>query len=320
MKAIRVHVPGSVELAEVDRARPGPGETAVRVVSASICPTDRRLVARGTPVPRIPGHEVAGLLEDGTSVGVHPDIGCGRCRWCLAGMENRCPNRVSIGLERDGGLAEAVVVPDNHLVPLDGVELAVAPFLEPLACVVHAVSLLEPRRGDRAAVVGAGAMGILAMWVLAAEGLEVVVVQRSEPRRRLARRLGASAVLAPEDEPPWGPDEAPGLALVTAPGSEPLAWAGRRVGVGGAIHVFAGTPTGASVDANAVHYRHLRVVGSTGSTLRDYARARELVATGRIPLDRLPTVRVGLERVVEVLTTPPDPGILKVTVDVGGPR
>jgi L-iditol 2-dehydrogenase len=320
MKAVRVHAPGSAQLVEVEPPQPPAGEVAVRVIAASVCPTDRRLVARGTTGPLVPGHEAAGLLEDGTPVGMHPDIGCGRCRWCAEGMENRCPDRVSIGLQRDGALAEVVSVPEDHAVPLDGVDLASGPLLEPLACVVHAVSLLGPRPGDRAAVVGAGTMGVLAVWVLAAEGAEVVVVQRSEARRRLAERLGAASVLGPEDEPPWKDEAAPRLAVVTAPGSEALAWATANVAVGGEIHVFAGSPEDATVDANAIHYRHLQVVGSTGSTLRDYRRARDLAASGVVPLERLPLTPVALEQVPGVLTTPPDPGNLKVIVDVGGPR
>ena len=320
MRAVRVHGPGSVAVVDMAPPRPPGGEVAVRVVAASVCPTDRRLVARGAPRPVVPGHEAAGLLSDGTPVGVHPDIGCGRCRWCAAGMENRCPRRVSIGLQRDGGLAEVMAVPEDHAVALDGVDVSTGPLLEPLACVVHAVSLLDPREGDRAAVVGAGAMGILAMWVLEAAGAEVVVVQRSEHRRRLAERLGARTVLGPDEEPPWTEEQAPRLVVVTAAGSQALGWATENAAVGGAIHVFAGTPEGATVDANAVHYRHLRVVGSTGSTLPDYRRAIELAATGTVPLERLPRTPVDLEHVPEVLTGPQDPTVLKVTVDVGGAR
>jgi L-iditol 2-dehydrogenase len=87
------------------------------------------------------------------------------------------------------------------------------------------------------------------------------------------------------------------------------------VAAGGQVHVFAGTPDGAVVDANPIHYRHLRVVGSTGSTLADYRRARDLVASGEIPLDRLPRRTVGLDDVPAVLAdSAPDRRLLKVMV------
>src|SRR3990172_2354488 len=101
MRALRIDGPLKVELVDVPTPVPAPGEVLVRVAYAGICATDRKLAARGPAVPRIPGHEAAGWLEDGTPVGIHTDTGCGTCRHCRAGLENRCAQRVSIGLDRD---------------------------------------------------------------------------------------------------------------------------------------------------------------------------------------------------------------------------
>jgi L-iditol 2-dehydrogenase len=318
MRAVVVSAPGTAELVEASSRRPGPGEVRVRVAAAAICATDRRLAARGADPPRIPGHEAAGRLDDGTPVGVQPDVGCGRCRHCLSGQENRCPDKTSIGLDRDGGLAEWLTVPAGHAVPLAGLDLRIAPLLEPLACCLHALSSLDVRRGEAALVVGAGSMGLLSMWALQAAGATVAVAQRSEERRRLAGSLGADVVLGPDQDPEAELGRAPSVAVVTAPGAEPLAWALARVGVGGRVHAFAGTPGGAPVDANVVHYRHLTLVGSTGSTVADYRRARDLAASGAVPLDRLPRSTVPLEQAPEVLLGRDGNRVLKVTVDVEG--
>lgn len=316
MKAVQVGTPGRPRLVDVREPKAASGESLVRVEAAALCATDRRLAASGSPVPRILGHEVAGRLEDGTVVGIHPDIGCGRCEACRAGFENRCAARVSIGLDRDGGLAELLAVPTAHLVAVDGVDLELAPALEPLACCLHAVSLLGVREGDRAVVVGAGAMGILCLWALQQAGAVVAVCQRSPERRELAATLGADAVLSPSESAAAALGAPPAIAIVTAPGSEALRWALEEVAVGAAVHAFAGTPGGASVDANLVHYRHLRLVGSTGSTLVDYGRARELVAAGAIELARLPRATVPLAEVPRVLIDGVEPLRLKVMVDV----
>jgi L-iditol 2-dehydrogenase len=77
-------------------------------------------------------------------------------------------------------------------------------------------------------------------------------------------------------------------------------------------------PGGAPVDANVIHYRHLTLVGSTGSALSDYRRAVQLVAAGRIPLDRLPTTTVALEDVPKLLAGDGSGRALKVIVDVRG--
>jgi L-iditol 2-dehydrogenase len=318
MRAVRVGIAGGAELVDVERPAPAAGEALVRVEAAAVCATDRKLAAHGAPAPVIVGHELAGRLEDGRVVGIHPDIGCGACRFCHTGFENRCPERVSIGIDRDGGLAEWVAVPVRHALPLNGVPVELSPVLEPLACCLHAVRLLEVRRGDPALVVGAGPMGILAMWALQQAGARVAVLQRSKERRQLAAELGADAVLGSDESPADGLGEAPRVAIVTAPGAEPLARALEEAAVGGAVHAFAGTPNGALVDANVVHYRHLRLVGSTGSSLADYRLAVELVSSGRIRLDDLPRTTVQLDDVPEILLGARTAPGLKVIVDVGG--
>jgi threonine dehydrogenase-like Zn-dependent dehydrogenase len=258
---------------------------------------------------------VAGVLEDGTAVGVQPNVGCGRCTSCALGLENRCPDHVDIGIQRDGGLADLIVVPDGHVVPLDGFPFELAPSIEPLACCLHAVGMLDVADGDLAVVVGAGTLGIIGMWAIQAAGARVAVVQRSEARRRLAAELGADAVLEPGDDVAAALGALPGAALVTAPGVEALSWAIDHVDVGGRVHAFAGTPGGAPVDANIVHYRHLRLVGSTGSTVEDYRRARDLARSGAVPLDRMPSRTVTLDEVPRILVDDdPDPRRLRVVV------
>jgi L-iditol 2-dehydrogenase len=317
MRAIRIGAAGGAELVDLERPEPGPGEALVRVEAAAICATDRKLAAGGASAPVVPGHELAGRLEDGTAVGVHPDIGCGHCASCRTGFENRCPDRVSIGIDRDGGLAEWVAVPERQAFALDGLPVSVSPLLEPFACCLHAVRLLDVRTDDVAIVVGAGAMGILALWALQQAGARVVVSQRSVERRLLAAELGADAVLGPGESAAGAFGEEPRVAIVTAPGAEALTWALTQVGIGGAVHAFAGTPGGAPVDANLVHYRHLTLLGSTGSALADYRRALELAGSRAVPLDRLPRTTVQLEQVPGLLAGERASG-LKVMVGVGG--
>ena len=315
MRAVRIDGPRRVAVLDVDDPVAAPGEVAIRVEAAAICATDRRLANAGTPEPRIPGHEVAGVLEDGTEVGVQPNVGCGRCTSCALGLENRCPDHVDIGIQRDGGLAEWILVPEGHAVTVDGFPFDLAPSIEPLACCLHAVAMLDVADGEVAIVVGAGTLGIIGMWAFQAAGARVAVVQRSEARRHLAAELGADAVIGPGDDVAAALGSRPGVALVTAPGVEALSWAVDHVDVGGRVHAFAGSPGGAPIDANLVHYRHLRLMGGTGSTVDDYRRARDLARSGSVPLERLPTRTVSLDEVPEILLdAPPDPRMLRIVV------
>jgi threonine dehydrogenase-like Zn-dependent dehydrogenase len=155
------------------------------------------------------------------------------------------------------------------------------------------------------------------MWTLQANGVRVIVSQRSEQRRRMAEALGADRVVGSGDD--VGELGVPiDAVIVTTPGAAPLRWALEHVAVGGIVHAFAGTPGGAQVDANTVHYRHLTLVGSTGSTPADLRLALELVRGQRIDLGRLPRAVAGLEDLPGLLLGEPDRGHLRTLVAVGG--
>jgi len=303
VRAARIVGPGAAEVVELPDPTPAADEVVVEVAFAAVCSTDRRLVRGGELIGRIPGHEIAGRLSDGTLVGVHPDTGCGRCPWCAAGQTNRCAQRRSVGIDRDGGFADKVVVPAAHVIPVDGVPAELVPLLEPLACTLHAATRLRAAAGESAVVVGGGAMGIFAMWALQARGLRVFVRQRSPQRRRQAQELGATGVIEASDDASVM-DMPPDVVVVTAPGAESLAWALAHVAEGGRVHAFAGSPDGAPVDANIIHYRHLDLVGSTGSGLVDYRDALELVRSGVIDLARLPRTEIDLEGLPAAVATP----------------
>lgn len=317
MMAVSIVRPGTAELGERPSPRPRDGELLVEVTYAAVCSTDRKMVGRGQPVGRIPGHEVAGRLSDGRIVGVHPDVGCGSCARCASGETIRCLRRQAIGIDRDGGFAEQLVVPEAHAVAIDDIDEPLIPFLEPLACTLHAARRLGAQPGESAVVLGAGAMGILAMWALQSLGLEVHVCQRGERRRSQAMELGAHGVMGPDDDPGKLMKEPPQVVLVTAPGPEPLEWALRHVAEGGRVHAFAGSPQPVPVDANVVHYRHLTLVGGTGSGLSDYRQGQDLVREGAIDLARLPRTQITLDALPGALSGPPEGDALRSVVRIG---
>lgn len=318
MRAVHITEDAEVELVDLPEPEPGPKEVLVRVERAALCATDHKMAGRGQEPAIVPGHEAVGRLEDGTLVGVHPDVGCGRCRHCRAGVETRCPNRRSVGVDRDGGFAEYVTVRWDHAVPIPDVDPAFAPVLEPLACCLHAIVRLDVEPGMPALVVGGGVMGVLNMWALQAAGCAVVLSEPVEERRELAMELGADAVVAPGGDPAQELGAHPQVAVVTAPSDAALRDALQQVDVGGAVHAFAGLPDEPSIDPNVVHYRHLRLVGTTGSDIVDYERAHRLVATGRIDLSRLPIDVIGLDDVPDRLGGDRPTEKLKTLVDVRG--
>src|SRR5262249_31963335 len=147
-----------------ERAEPEPRgeEVLVRVRAAGVCHSDVHIAdgAAQVPLPLVPGHEVAGVVDGLGPVLVYAAWGCGSCASCRAGDEQLCPLAAEAGWVCDGGYAEALLVPAaRYLLPLDGLDpVRAAPLadagLTPYRAVRRVRALL--RRGDTALVLGAG--------------------------------------------------------------------------------------------------------------------------------------------------------------------
>ncbi|GAA5105168.1 zinc-binding alcohol dehydrogenase family protein [Haloechinothrix salitolerans] len=221
-RAWRVHKPGPVtgeplRLSDEPVPTPADGELLLRVRACGVCRTDLHVTEGDLPVHRpdvVPGHEVVGeVVETGGAAGF--DAGdtvgvawlrgtCGRCRYCMRGAENLCPNSTYTGWDADGGYADYVTVPADYAHPLppgySDVELA------PLLCAgiigYRALRRTSLPRGGRLGVYGFGGSAHLATQVALAEGATVHVLTRSEAARRLALELGAASAGTAADAPP----------------------------------------------------------------------------------------------------------------------
>src|SRR5918999_3851896 len=204
--------PGDASVEEVPLIEPGAGEVSLRVASCGICGSDVHAFRSdaGFEWVRPPitlGHEFSGTVESvgpgvtrvspGDRVVAVAVQGCGRCETCLAGSTQLCADRVAVGLSRDGGMAEYVAMPEQHLVPVpEGLDLTVAAVGEPLSVAVHAVDVrteIEP--GQRVVVSGPGPIGIFCGMLAKLRGAEVLLTgvgRDSEARLPVAERAGLS--------------------------------------------------------------------------------------------------------------------------------
>ena len=165
----------------------------VRVRSAGICGSDLLMLSRGLLAHTI-GHEFAGLLDDDTPVAVQPTTPCGACELCRAGSYQLCEACVgsTLGVYRDGGMADEVRVAPECIVPLaDGVRAEDACLVEPLAVAIHGLEKVGAQPGQRVAIVGAGSVGLAAAAAARFRGCQVDVVARHDAQHRAAEVLGA---------------------------------------------------------------------------------------------------------------------------------
>jgi len=174
-----------------DRPVPAvPGECLVRVTAAGICGTDLELLRGYAGFSGVPGHEFVGVVERvdaadsawmGRRVAGEITVGCGRCDGCRRAGRGHCDVRTVLGIRgRDGAFAEYLSLPaaNLHAVP-DSIDDRTAVFVEPAAAACRILEQVEVNRDTRAAVVGAGRLGLLVAQVLRHAGAHVTVVVRS---------------------------------------------------------------------------------------------------------------------------------------------
>lgn len=179
-----------IETVPVDE--PDGAGIVVEVRSASVCGSDLHLAGFG-PLPYVMGHEFAGVLADGTPVAVDPNAPCGGCDLCVEGRPHLCRTLTILGVTRDGGMAERVLVRPDQLVRLPaGLRAEDACLVEPLAVAVHGLGLAPVGGGRRVAVVGAGSIGLAAVAAATAAGAEVHLEARHDTQRAAGERLGAT--------------------------------------------------------------------------------------------------------------------------------
>lgn len=219
MQAVR-YVGGDEPIAveEFERPTVRAGEVRIAVRAASICGSDLHYREDDTEfspgtVPVTLGHEGAGVVTEvgdgvtavaeGDHAIVHYVQSCGHCKPCLAGRDNRCRNRESIGHDVDGTFAEEVVVPERCAVPMsDEIPFAWGSVVGCAgATAFHATGRAEVEAGETVAVFGAGGVGLHAvLWATFRGAATVIAVEPIAARRRAAGDYGADLTLDPETD------------------------------------------------------------------------------------------------------------------------
>ena len=217
MKAAVYHAAGDVRIEERDVPTPVAGEALIKVLRSGMCGTDASEYKSGPKIfatqtkhpvsghhgPMILGHEFIGEIvgdidsasgfTTGDLVASGAGISCGTCQRCLEMRTNLCEKYVTLGLNRDGGMAEYVAVPTSTLVKIPaGLSLDAAGIAQPLAVGLHAARRAGVRDGDKVLLIGAGAIGTFVLAGLKnLFNAEVTVLDFAGNRLVRAARLGA---------------------------------------------------------------------------------------------------------------------------------
>ena len=311
---------------------PGAGEVVVRILAAGVCHSDVMIydgfvatgtghkldLSRGIAAPRVLGHEIAGEVTElgagasgvkiGDKVVVYPWIGCGTCSYCVTDREPLCSAPRKLGVHRDGGFSQYVIVPHaKYLIPAGSLPLEQA---APYACsgltAYAALKKLAPMHPDESVlIIGAGGVGLsgvrFSRHVL---GIAPIVADIDAQKWPLAMDAGAVRTIDPSD-----PDA--GKALVKATGGgvhavvdfvgtgESFAFGFGALRKGGKL-VSVGLIGGSTPIVPAVVvFKAVTIMGSMVGTCGELRELLEIAQTGVLP--PLPVKSLPLDSVNDVI-------------------
>lgn len=301
------------------------GGAIVDVVWCGICGTDVHAFYSGDPYPPgLCGHEWMGRVRDAAddvqnvapgdrvSVGILPP--CGECVSCRAGLGAWCQlAMMSLGGgdprgSAHGAFAPRIAASASRLVRIpDAISDAAAALVEPATVAYHGVRLGHLRVGDFAVVQGAGPIGLFALqWVRHAGAREVVVVEPSPARARLARELGATTTCLPSEVAEIVADGTGGLgadAVVECAGRpETIQSAVDLVRRGGTVTLIGLSDKDATIRPGIWLMKEVTVRCSIAYEQRDFGPVVDMIADGRVRADPLHSRTVGLSRLAEAMT------------------
>ncbi len=282
MKAVVVPQPGvlTVEEREVPRLEQEDG-VLVRVRAGGICGSDLHIYHGTSPVatyPRVIGHEFVGEVVEigrkvtgvkrGDRVAVEPIMYCGQCYPCRIGRPNVCERLEVLGVHRDGGFQEYVVVPERNLHPFSGdIPWEEAALIEPFTIAAQVADRGMVQKGDRVLILGAGPIGLCILAYLSLLGALCGVADIISERLELARELGAVFVVntkasSLEDEVLRHFPEGAGVVIDAVGLPETFEWAVQLVSRAGRVVVLGFHTTPSAIPQALVTLRELTIVGS----------------------------------------------------------
>jgi alcohol dehydrogenase/L-iditol 2-dehydrogenase len=204
VKAALLLEPGRLAIDEVPDPEPGPGEVLISVGGVGLCGSDLSVFSGKWKAPTYPwimGHEAFGVIEAlgrgvsperlGQTVVVEPNLPCFACDQCSRGWTSACVERLSVGMNRVGALAERVVVPDRFAWSMPELPPTDLVCVEPTTVAMAALRRLGAPLPDSALVVGVGAQGLVMSLALMERGVEVYAQDVNPDRVAFAVELGA---------------------------------------------------------------------------------------------------------------------------------
>lgn len=306
MRALVIEAPGVTRVAEIDQPTPGPDEVLLRPRIVGMCGTDLSTFRGRNPLvtyPRIPGHEIAARIVEtgsavpsrftaGLDVTLSPYTSCGRCPSCRRARFNACQFNQTLGVQRDGAMADYFVAHWSKLYVAEGLTLPQLSLVEPLSVGFHAASRGRVVEEDTVAVIGCGVIGLGAIAAAAHRGAKTIAIDIDDRKLAVAREAGAGfsinsgSVNVHEELSALsggrGPDvviEAVGTPATFRMAVEEVAFTGRVVYIG-----YAKEPV--AYETRLFVMKELDILGSRNA-LDEFGTVIDALRVGYFPVDHI---------------------------------
>jgi propanol-preferring alcohol dehydrogenase len=268
MKGLQVNSSGNWEKVEKELLQPAEHQVRIKVAACGVCHSDVFVKEKLWPnlhLPRIPGHEVAGIIDEvGAKVtkwqkGQHVGVGwagwhCNECNACQHGDYILCERQTITGIDYDGGYAQYMIAPIEALAAIPDV----LSFAEaaPLMCAgvttFNALRHSKARAGDLVAIQGIGGLGHLAIQFANKMGFKTAAISKGADKKDLATKLGADIYLNTEDKEMNAQLQKLGGAkviLATAPSGKAISSLLNNLGTKGELIIIGAAPDPVEVNA-----------------------------------------------------------------------
>jgi 2-desacetyl-2-hydroxyethyl bacteriochlorophyllide A dehydrogenase len=318
MKAIVLEEPGRAGVRDVEGPSLRNDEVLLQVRMVGLCGSDLNSYRGRNPLvsyPRVPGHEIAATVVDagshkewkrGTPVTLSPYNACGRCAACERGRPNACRDNETLGVQRDGALAELIAVPAAKLFRAN-LTLKELCLVEPLTVGFHAVGRGRVRAEDTVAVFGCGGVGLGVVAGAAFRGAHVIGIDLDNEKLETAKKAGAAEAINSKKSDVHarlmeltngrGPGvviEAIGLPETYRAAVEEVAYAGRVVYIGWAKEQVA-------YETRPFVHKELDILGSRNAMPEDFDDVIRMLEAKRFPVDAAVTHVVPFEETPGIL-------------------
>ncbi|WP_336845057.1 zinc-dependent alcohol dehydrogenase [Providencia rettgeri] len=283
-------------------------DVIIDIAVCGICGTDIGIISgdysvalSGTTL----GHEAAGVVakigtgvtqfKPGDRVVVNPTYSCNECRMCMIGNSNHCEMKVGTeaGVSYDGAFADQYRAKEAFLRKVDDkVTLQAASLTEPLSCTITGVDKLDITHTNiRAAVIGAGTMGMLYLWVLYQRGIRAFLVEKNHFRYQFSQRNCPPNTSIYKDfeealRQEYGAENKQ-IDLVVDTTGQLTEVIFKYLAPGGKILNIALKDKVASLDIMKIADKSLSIIGSIDSLNNSFERAYIMIRDGDIPADSL---------------------------------